>query len=128
MPRSERLELRLTGAEKAVWDAAAVQAGLSLSEYVRARVNAGIAARAERTPVPKTPIAAPTERPVLPPSPLPTAAERPPVATTAPQPPVVPTHPLAALFPVWRNGLCPDCTRRGSPCCVPCRVRNGLAI
>ena len=108
-----------------VWDAAAVQAGVPLSEYVRARVNAGIAAPSEPVPVPAAPSAAPTERPA---APLAASTERAPVAATAPQPPVVPAHPLAAFLPSWRNGLCPDCERRGSPCCGRCRARNGLAI
>ena len=101
MPRSERLELRLTDAEKAVWDAAAVQAGVPLSEYIRARVNEGIAAATERSAVPAAPASAPTEQ-----------AAR---LATAPPPPVFAPHPLAALFPIWRNGLCPDCTLRGTP-------------
>jgi hypothetical protein len=50
MPRSERLDLRVTAAEKALWDAAAVHAGLSLSEFVRRRVNEGITAPSERPP------------------------------------------------------------------------------
>ena len=69
MPRSERLELRVTAAEKMTWDALAVQDGLSLSEYIRARVNAGVTAPAERPAVSTTRIAAPTER---------TSAPRPP--------------------------------------------------
>ncbi|HKI36274.1 MAG TPA: hypothetical protein VKA46_30735 [Gemmataceae bacterium] len=37
MPRSDRLALRLTAAEKALWDAAVVHVGLSLSKYMRPR-------------------------------------------------------------------------------------------
>jgi hypothetical protein len=39
MPRSNRLELRVTAAEKAIWADAADQAGLSVSEWMRGRLN-----------------------------------------------------------------------------------------
>jgi len=114
MPRTERLDLRITSDEKAAWGAAAVRDGLSLSEFIRARVNEGIAAATARSAAPTAPASAPTEQ-----------AAR---LATALQPPVFAPHPLAALFPIWRNGLCNECERRGEPVCVPCRVRNGLAI
>jgi len=43
MPRSERLELRLTDAEKAVWDAAADAAPLRRQMKARAGVKPGTA-------------------------------------------------------------------------------------
>jgi len=114
MPRTVRFDLRITSDEKAVWGAAAARAGLSLNQYIRAQVNKGITAATAPPGAPMSPIATPAERPA--------------VAPTASQLPVAPLHPLAALFPVWPIGLCADCTRQGSPCCVRCRVRNGLAI
>ena len=43
MRRSERFELRVSSAEKATWDAAAVHAGFSLSDWMRAHLNAAVA-------------------------------------------------------------------------------------
>jgi len=60
MSRTERIDLRITLAEKIVWAAAAVRAGLSLSQYIRVRVNAVITGLTEELVVP---VAAPAERP-----------------------------------------------------------------
>ena len=91
MPRSDRLELRVTAAEKELWDAAAVHAGLTLSEFVRRRVNEGITAPAERSSV----------------------------ATNGPSGgPSVPEAPPAAGT---RLCFCARCNRIGIPACPACR-------
>jgi hypothetical protein len=107
MQHSARLELRLTDAELAVFDASAVHAGLSLSAWVRAACNAAA------SPAPSSPAR---------------AVQAGPVAAPASSPPVVPSIPAVAAIPSpWRQ-LCPDCARRGGPSCVSCRLRNGLAV
>ncbi len=109
MPRSERLELRLTNAEKAVWDAAAVQAGVPLSEYVRARVNEGIAG----------PTGRPSEA---------TAVPLAPVVQAGPPAPALPTVAQAGRNegPVrirYSFQLCPPCERLGVATCGLCLDR-----
>jgi len=109
MQLSERLDLRLTAAEKMTWDALAVRAGLSLSEFIRARVNDGLAGPTER----------PSEAAAVP---------------TAPVVPVTPPSPaLPTVAPAVRNEepvrqrysfpLCPPCERLGVATCGLCLDR-----
>jgi len=109
MPRTERLELRLTAAEKAVWDADAVRTGLSLSQYIRSRVNQALAG----------PTGRPSEATAVPPAP---------VVQVAPRSPALPTVAAAGRneAPVrirYSFQLCPPCERLGVATCGLCLDR-----
>jgi hypothetical protein len=108
MTLNARLEVRLSGADLALWDAAATRAGLSLSEFVRTTVNGTITATAvepaQQAPVLITP---PVEAaPAIVPSPV--------------------TTPPPAASRCWPF-LCPSCRAQGAPTCSLCRQLNGLA-
>ena len=101
MPRSERLELRVTSAEKAVWDSAAVQAGVGISELVRRLVNQALAVPKQSHPVQPIPVPEPVPVPAHPPPPQ-------------PAPPKSPYN------------LCWQCTPTGKPTCAVCRFLAGI--
>ena len=94
-----------------------------------ARAARPAGAASHRTPTKQGPYATGlAKRPPVPTTPIAAQGERAAVSTTGPWPPVLPAHLMAPFLPTCRNGLCPDCMRRGSTSCGPCRVRNGLAI
>jgi hypothetical protein len=64
MPLNSRLEVRLADEEKFLWGAAAAEAGLTVSEYVRLTVNRSLPPPAAPQPAITNPVVPTTDPPV----------------------------------------------------------------